>query len=90
MQEFLAGENRYALLERLHPEDSKKLRVQIEKDYMKRYEILEHLAAADYFEPKAHTPEEPEGSAEACEVAPTPEHARPDTGEPCDDGRAGK
>ncbi|WP_147820940.1 pyruvate:ferredoxin (flavodoxin) oxidoreductase [Salidesulfovibrio onnuriiensis] len=49
MQEFMSGENRFALLERMNPEASKALRSQIEKDYSKRFETLKHLAAADYF-----------------------------------------
>ncbi len=49
MQEFMSGENRFALLERMNPEASKVLRAQIEKDYTKRFETLKHLAAADYF-----------------------------------------
>lgn len=45
MQEFLAGENRYAALEKSFPEESKKLRVQIEKEMMEKYDLYKHLAA---------------------------------------------
>jgi len=48
MQEFMAGENRYGLLERLNPEASKEYRAQIEKDYNERYDILKYMADADY------------------------------------------
>ncbi len=85
MQEFLGGENRYALLERLHPADSKRLREQIEKDYNERYEALKFMTEADYFGAGAGA-----ADAEACTVSETPEHARPNGGEPCDDGRSGK
>jgi pyruvate-ferredoxin/flavodoxin oxidoreductase len=33
LQEFLSGENRYALLEKIKPEESKRLRAQLETDY---------------------------------------------------------
>jgi pyruvate-ferredoxin/flavodoxin oxidoreductase len=48
MQEFMSGENRYGLLERINPEASKEYRAQIEKDYNDRYEILKYMAEADY------------------------------------------
>ncbi|MFW5489924.1 MAG: pyruvate:ferredoxin (flavodoxin) oxidoreductase [Desulfovibrio sp.] len=85
MQEFLGGENRYALLERLHPADSKRLREQIEKDYNERYEALKFMTEANYFSSEATA-----NGPEACTVSETPEHARPDGGEPCDDGRSGE
>jgi pyruvate-ferredoxin/flavodoxin oxidoreductase len=84
IQEFLSGENRYALLERTFPGESKRLREQIEHDYAMRYERLKRMAEAkpvndgELAEP------------EACETVATAEHARPGGGEPCDDGRAGK
>lgn len=37
LQEFLSGENRYAQLEKSAPEESKRLRAELEKDYMERY-----------------------------------------------------
>ena len=45
LQEFLSGENRYAMLERFYPEFSKEFRAGIEKDYNKRYETLKHMAS---------------------------------------------
>ncbi len=48
LQEFMSGENRYAMLERFHPELSKAFREQIEKDYTERFQILSHLADADF------------------------------------------
>lgn len=47
LQEFLSGENRYAMLERLYPEFSKTFRAQIEKDYNNRYATLKHMAGED-------------------------------------------
>ena len=52
LQEFMSGENRYAMLERFHPELSKAFREQIEKDYTERYAILTHLADADFSKPE--------------------------------------
>ena len=44
LQEFLSGENRYAMLERFYPEYSKEYRAKIEKDFNKRYENLKRMA----------------------------------------------
>ncbi|WP_419788060.1 pyruvate:ferredoxin (flavodoxin) oxidoreductase [Pseudodesulfovibrio sp.] len=44
LQEFLSGENRYAMLERLYPEFSKEYRAKIETDFNRRFENLKHLA----------------------------------------------
>ena len=44
LQEFLSGENRYAILEKFYPEFSKDYREKIEKDYLDRYEALRQMA----------------------------------------------
>jgi pyruvate:ferredoxin (flavodoxin) oxidoreductase, homodimeric len=44
LQEFLSGENRYAMLEKFYPEFSKEFRAEIEKDYTRRYEALKLMA----------------------------------------------
>ena len=44
LQDFLSGENRYAMLERLYPEFSKEYRAKIEEDFNKRYENLRYMA----------------------------------------------
>ena len=44
LQTFLSGENRYAQLEKSFPEESKKLRVQIEKEILHRFETLKQIA----------------------------------------------
>ncbi|WP_319762141.1 pyruvate:ferredoxin (flavodoxin) oxidoreductase [Maridesulfovibrio sp.] len=48
LQEFLSGENRYAMLERMLPEASKEMRAGIEMDCKKRYNLLKQLAEIDY------------------------------------------
>ena len=44
LQTFLSGENRYAQLEKSFPEESKKLRIQIEKEILQRFETLKQIA----------------------------------------------
>ncbi len=44
LQDFLSGENRYAMLERMLPEESKQLRVEIEKEYNERYNMFKALS----------------------------------------------
>ena len=44
IQQFLAGEVRYASLEQTFPEESKVLRHQIEEEYMERWETLQLMA----------------------------------------------
>jgi len=44
LQAFLSGENRYAQLEQLYPEESKRLRALLEKEYLERYYLLKQLA----------------------------------------------
>ena len=48
LQEFLAGENRFASLEKTFPEESTKLRVQIELEYNARYEAFRLMADPTY------------------------------------------
>ncbi len=47
LQEFLSGENRYAMLEKFYPEFSKEFRAKIETDYDNRYAVLKHMAGGD-------------------------------------------
>jgi len=44
IQDFLAGENRFASLEKTFPGESKKLRQQIEEEINSRYQTLKQLA----------------------------------------------
>ncbi len=88
LQEFLSGENRYAMLERFHPELSRAFREKIEHDYAERFSILTHLAEADYSKPEptegvtSGVSSEPEEDL-TCGVSAE----NPGSGEPCDDGR---
>ena len=47
LQEFLSGENRFAQLEKIFPEESTRLRAEIEEQYTKRYDALVKLADSD-------------------------------------------
>ncbi|MEF8941896.1 MAG: pyruvate:ferredoxin (flavodoxin) oxidoreductase [Desulfohalobiaceae bacterium] len=92
IQEFLSGENRYRQLERSYPEESKRFRSELERDVWQRYEILRRMAEE---EPLLGAASEGSGEAvsgsgedaEHCEVKDVAEHARGDSGEPCDDDR---
>jgi pyruvate-ferredoxin/flavodoxin oxidoreductase len=44
LQEFLGGETRFASLEKTFPEESKKLRQQIEQEANRKYEMLRLIA----------------------------------------------
>ena len=44
LQEFLSGEVRYASLEKIFPEESKKLRARLEEEYQERYEGLKKMS----------------------------------------------
>jgi pyruvate-ferredoxin/flavodoxin oxidoreductase len=44
IQAFLSGENRYAQLEKQAPEESKRLRGLLEKEYVERYYLLKQLS----------------------------------------------
>ncbi|MDR2892474.1 MAG: pyruvate:ferredoxin (flavodoxin) oxidoreductase [Deltaproteobacteria bacterium] len=45
IQAFLSGENRYAQLEMQMPEESKRLRAELEKEYNNRFAMLQQLAS---------------------------------------------
>jgi len=84
------------MLEKMFPEESKKLRCQIEKEYQERYAVLEYMAQATPEQLGCAVPasgtsgSETNTESDSCEIADTPEHARPGTGDACDDGRSGK
>jgi pyruvate-ferredoxin/flavodoxin oxidoreductase len=44
IQEFLSGETRYAALEKMMPEESKRLRAQIENELKDRFDRYTRLA----------------------------------------------
>ncbi|BDV01548.1 pyruvate synthase [Thermodesulfomicrobium sp. WS] len=93
IQEFLLGENRFAMLEKIAPEDAKRLRTRLEQEYLERFHMYEYLASRKpesvIAQGAGDAPQTPE--SEVCVVTATAEHSgagRP--AEPCDDGRAGK
>ncbi|UIJ37855.1 pyruvate:ferredoxin (flavodoxin) oxidoreductase [Desulfobaculum bizertense] len=91
LQEFLSGENRYGLLERTFPEESKKLRAEIEVEYNQRFETYTALASLEGPKVIAESVELKGGEAgDNCTMSETAEHARPEGGEACEDGREGK
>jgi pyruvate-ferredoxin/flavodoxin oxidoreductase len=98
IQEFLGGEDRFIALEKIFPEDSKMLRTQIEADYYKRHILVKTLADLS---PEAWgiTPRTPveappvdEEKLPQAQLSVTAEHMRhhDESGEPVDEGRAGK
>ena len=92
LQAFLSGEVRYAALEKLFPEESKKLRAAIETEYTERYLQLKQLAEMEPPAlPKPEVALGANGTTDACFLSDTPEHGgRAGAGEACDDGRSGK
>jgi pyruvate-ferredoxin/flavodoxin oxidoreductase len=92
IQEFLASENRFALLEKIEPEASKRLRTQIEQDYLQRFEMYEYLSKQVPTTGKAASaPVTAPAAGEGCTLTATAEHSGANKpAEPCDDGRAGK
>lgn len=89
MQEFMAGETRYAALEKIAPEESKRLRAAIEKEYNERYLLLKQISEAPAVTAPAGDPVTVgNGDSGFCAVTETPEHARRKGGDACDDGRA--
>ncbi len=80
------------LLEKIAPEESRKLRTAIEQDYLARFEMYKYLAnqepvvVAAEAKPAAGAPE-----GDGCTISTTAEHAGDaKAGSACDDGRAGK
>jgi pyruvate-ferredoxin/flavodoxin oxidoreductase len=93
LRDFLAGEIRYASLQKSFPEEAARLSARLEKEYTERYQAMKRMAEM----PVEETPVAEDGlpvsdaSTDACTLSGTAEHSRPDEGgEPCDDGRAGK
>jgi pyruvate-ferredoxin/flavodoxin oxidoreductase len=90
-QGFLSGEMRYAALEKMAPDLSKRYRHSMEAAYKERFQELEYLAAMPVFDGESPAAA-PGGSDDPafCASAATAEHARPSEGAPCDEGRSGK
>jgi pyruvate-ferredoxin/flavodoxin oxidoreductase len=98
LQEFLAGEVRYASLKQTFPEEAARLDALLEAQYQERYLMLKKLAEQDLpqvevapEEAAAVAPQEtPPEKDPSCTLSGTAEHAgREGQDEPCDDGRAG-
>ncbi len=93
LQEFLMGENRYALLEKIDPQESTRLRHMIEENYMDRYRKYSYLAdqAFEQAAPKKDLPSAGDDDSNTCTMAETSEQSRPGVvTDACDDGRGGK
>jgi pyruvate-ferredoxin/flavodoxin oxidoreductase len=98
IQEFLSGENRFAALEKIFPEDSKMLRMQIEADYYKRHILAKSLAdlspEAWGIKPRTPVAAPPVDEEELpkAQLSVTAEHMRhhDESGEPVDEGRERK
>jgi pyruvate-ferredoxin/flavodoxin oxidoreductase len=91
MQEFLAGEVRYAALQKIFPDEAKTLHTRLEAEFAQRYTKYKEMAAAEYAPAQAagELAAAREGDTDACMLAGTAEHAgRAGADEPCDDGRA--
>ncbi|MFO7595755.1 MAG: pyruvate:ferredoxin (flavodoxin) oxidoreductase, partial [Desulfocurvibacter africanus] len=95
VEEFLMAQNRFAVLDRSFPEDAKRLRAQVAHELDVRFKELERMAATNIFESFAPAGGKAGGSvdfgegAEFCTRDDTPMMARPDSGEACDQNRAG-
>jgi pyruvate-ferredoxin/flavodoxin oxidoreductase len=93
LQEYLAGEVRYAALQMIFPDEAKKLHTRLEAEFTDRYTALKRKAEAEYVpaEPSGELAAPVGGDGDACTLAGTAEHAsRAGADEACDDGRAGK
>ena len=101
LQEFLSGENRFIQLSKIFPEESKRLRKEIEQDYKRRYNLLKKMAEtqvehlqddpADAEQTKQNEVSAATEEIAQCQTKDVPEHSRPtEPNEPCDDGRSGK
>ncbi len=93
LQEFLAGEVRYASLQKLFPDEAKRLHTRLEAEFTDRYKKLKKKAE-EKFEPAEASGElatPSDDDSDACTLAGTAEHAgRAGADDACDDGRAGK
>ncbi len=94
LQEFLAGEIRYASLHQTFPEEARKLHTELEVQYIERYAALKRLAEQEYVPVETSNLQEPADSDDpaVCTLSGTAEHsgAGDRIDDACDDGRAGK
>ncbi len=91
--QFLAGEVRYAALEKLFPEEATRLHSQLENEFAERYVLLkqkadQELVTVDTAAVAAVADEREDPAAlDTCTLSSTAEHGGDEV---CDDGRAGK
>jgi len=98
LREFLAGENRYDLLHRTNPELAEKYQAEMEREVWTRYEVFRRMAEEEPISFPMETAEEGNDDAQAgqkaddehCTIQDVAEHARPDSGDACDDSRDGQ
>jgi pyruvate-ferredoxin/flavodoxin oxidoreductase len=91
VREFLAGEVRYAALEKLFPGEAEVLHTRLAAEFKERYLKLEQMAKAEPVVIEVEAGAAAGGAdADTCTLAGTAEHDRADGGEACDDGRAGE
>jgi len=84
IQEFLAGENRFAILAKAKPEEAKLLRESVEREINERWRILSLMAEQNPYAGGEAAP------LPQCVLTETAEHSRPTAGgEPCDAGLGG-
>jgi len=93
LRQFLAGEVRYAALEKLFPEEATRLHSRLEIEFAERYMLLkqkaeQELVTVDTAAGAAVADERDDPAAmETCTLSSTAEHGGD---EACDDGRAGR
>jgi pyruvate-ferredoxin/flavodoxin oxidoreductase len=93
LKTFLAGEVRYAALEKIFPKEAERLHTQLAKEFTQRYERLKRKAEEVPVAPPVAIQEAPDSNNDdaSCTISATAEHSRgTDADEPCEDGRAGK
>jgi pyruvate-ferredoxin/flavodoxin oxidoreductase len=84
---------RYAALQKLFPEEAKRLHTRLEVEFTNRYAALKRKAEAEYApaRPSGEPIPAAEGDTDACTLAGTAEHAgRAGADDACDDGRGAK
>lgn len=95
IEEFLMGQNRFAVLDRAFPEEARKLRKQVAFEINVRWKELERLAATNVFEAFVPVEGKTQGAvdfadgAEFCARDDTPWMARTESHDGCDQSRAG-
>ncbi len=91
LQEFLAGEVRYAALQMLFPDEAKTLHTRLEAEFAERYAGLKRMAEMEYEAPVVSGElAATDSDSDTCTLAGTAEHSgRDGANDACDDGRAG-